>query len=314
LKHLVLHWPRLGYSIAMYFNNLKENRMLDAAPANHLVNGVGPCWLRWPLVRMLIAICFVMVPFVVLQIVLQKLPIEESVKKVWPALLSAACCYGMYRLYVRKIERRPAAELAGKHAVRDAGVGMLGGSLLFCATLAALYLAGAYRVTAIAPWTVMVGPFFGMIVIGFLEEILFRGIVFRILQGWLGTWIAVLLSVVIFALAHAPNQGATAIALASVAGAGLLLCAAYMLTGRLWLGIGFHIGWNFTQGGLFSVPVSGHAAKGMIQGVLTGPNWLTGGAFGVEGSALAVVAVLLGAAAVLAYVTKERIVTPAWKR
>jgi membrane protease YdiL (CAAX protease family) len=286
--------------------------MIDAAPANHLVNGIGPRWLRWPLVRMLVATCFVMVPFVLLQIILQKLPIDQSLKKVWPALLSAACCYAMYSFYVRKIERRPVSELAGKYAIREAGSGLIGGALLFCATLAALYLVGAYRVSAITAWTVMIGPFFGMIVVGFLEEILFRGILFRILQGWLGSWIAVLLSVVIFALAHAPNQGVTAIAMASVAGAGLLLCAAYMLTGRLWLGIGFHIGWNFTQGGLFSVPVSGHPAKGMIQGVLTGPDWLTGGAFGVEGSALAVVAVLAGSAALLAYVTKERIVAPAW--
>jgi membrane protease YdiL (CAAX protease family) len=295
-------------------NNLKENLMIDAAPANHLVNGIGPRWLRWPLVRMLIATCFVMVPFVVLQIVLQKLPIDKSLMKVWPALLSAACCYGMYVLYVRKIERRPVAELAGKYALRETSSGIAGGALLFSATMAALYLAGAYRIAAIAPWTVMIAPFFGMIVIGFLEEILFRGIVFRILQGWLGTWTAVLISVVVFALAHAPNAGVTAIALASVAGAGLLLCAAYMLTGRLWLGIGFHIGWNFTQGGLFSVPVSGFPAKGMIQGVLTGPNWLTGGVFGVEGSALAVVAVLAGSAVLLAYVTKARIVAPAWKR
>jgi membrane protease YdiL (CAAX protease family) len=288
--------------------------MIDAAPANPLINGRGPRWLRWPLIRMLIAIFFVAVPFGILQFVLKILPIDESLKKVWPALLSAACCYAMYVVYVRLIERRPVLELAGRHALREAGWGTVGGSLLFCATLAALYLAGAYRVTAIAPWTVMIGPFFGMIVIGFLEEILFRGIVFRILQGWLGTWLAVLLSVVVFTLAHAPNQGATAIALACVAGAGLLLCAAYMLTGRLWLGIGFHIGWNFTQGGLFSVPVSGHPAKGMVQGGLSGPDWLTGGSFGVEGSALAVAAVVLGSAALLAYVTRERIVAPAWKR
>lgn len=288
--------------------------MIDAAPANDLVQGSGPRWLRWPLVRILVAICFVMLPFILLQVGLKKLPIDESVKKVWPALLSAACCYGMYWLYVRKIERRPVVELAGRHAARETGLGVAGGSLLFCAALAALYLAGAYRVTATVSWTVMIGPFFGMVVVGFLEEILFRGIVFRMLQGWLGTWLAVLLSVVIFTLAHAPNRGATAIALACVAGAGLLLCAAYMLTGRLWLGIGFHIGWNFTQGGLFSVPVSGHPAKGMVQGVLNGPDWLTGGAFGVEGSALAVLAVIAGSAALLAYVTKERIVAPPWKR
>ena len=60
--------------------------MIDAAPANHLVHGTGPRWLRWPLVRMLIALVFVMLPFILLQVVLQKLPIDESVKKVWPEL------------------------------------------------------------------------------------------------------------------------------------------------------------------------------------------------------------------------------------
>ena len=103
------------------------------------------------------------------------------------------------------------------------------------------------------------------------------------------------------------------IGLAAVAGAGLLLSAAYMATQRLWLSIGFHIGWNFTQGGLFSVPVSGHPAKGMFQGALSGPDWLTGGAFGVEGSILAVIAVLAASAVLLRYVAKHQIIAPSWR-
>lgn len=289
--------------------------MTDAvAGAQVSTQRARPRFLMWPLIRTVIAICFVMVPFILLQIILQKLPIDKALRQVWPALLSAACCYYMYRLYVRVIEQRPVSEFAGNYAVREMGLGMAGGALLFCAALGALYLAGAYRVTAVTSWSVMIKPFFTMIVVGFLEEILFRAIVFRILQNWLGSWIALLLSVVIFALAHMGNEGATAIGLACVAAAGLLLSAAYMLTQRLWLGIGVHIGWNFTQGGLFSVPVSGHPGEGMIQGVVTGPNWLTGGAFGVEGSALALAAVLAAGIALLAYAVKHRqIVAPSWR-
>lgn len=287
----------------------------DAVAGTPVVTKSGrPRLLQWPLIRIVIAIFFVMVPFVILQIVLQKLPIDKSFMQVWPALLSAACCYFMYRAYVRTIEQRPPTELAGSYVVRETGLGIAGGALLFCAALGALYLAGAYRIDTVVSWSVMIKPFFTMVVVGFLEEFLFRGIVFRILQNWLGSWIALLLSVVVFALAHMGNQGATALALGCVAAAGLLLSAAYMLTQRLWLGIGFHIGWNFTQGGLFSVPVSGHPGKGMIQGVLTGPDWLTGGAFGVEGSALALAAVLAAGLALLAYVVKQRqIVAPSWR-
>lgn len=289
--------------------------MIDAVAGAQVANkSRRPRFLRWPLIRILIAIIFVMVPFIVLQIILQKLPIDKSLMQVWPALLSAACCYGMYRVYVRTVEQRAATEFASNSAVRQTSLGMAGGALLFCAALGALYLAGAYRVVTVVSWSVMIKPFFTMIVVGFLEEILFRGIVFRILQNWLGSWIALVLSVVVFALAHMGNQGATAIALACVAAAGLLLSAAYMVTQRLWLGIGFHIGWNFTQGGLFSVPVSGHPGEGMIQGVLTGPTWLTGGAFGVEGSALALAAVLAAGIALLAYAVKQRqIVVPSWR-
>ena len=87
-----------------------------------------------------------------------------------------------------------------------------------------------------------------------------------------------------------------------------------MLTQRLWLGIGFHISWNLTQGGLFSAPVSGQPGKGMIPGVLTGPDWMTGGAFGVEGSALALTAVLAAGIVLLAYAIKQRqIVAPSWR-
>lgn len=288
--------------------------MTDAvAGAQVIPNSGRPRFLQWPLIRILIALLFVMVPFVLLQVILHKLPIDKSMKQIWPVLLGTACCYFMYRVYVRVIEQRAPSEFAGNYAARETGLGFLGGALLFGATLGALYVAGAYRVTAIAPWTVMIAPLFGLILVGFLEEILFRGILFRILQNWLGSWIALALSVVFFVLAHMGNEGATLIGMASVAAAGMLLSAAYMATQRLWLSIGIHIGWNFTQGGLFSVPVSGHSGQGMIQGALSGPTWLTGGVFGVEGSIFAVIAVLAGGIAVLRYVAKHQVIAPAWR-
>ncbi|HEV7817430.1 MAG TPA: type II CAAX endopeptidase family protein, partial [Janthinobacterium sp.] len=176
-----------------------------------------PRCLRWPLMRILIAIVFVMLPFVLLQIILHKLPIAKSLRQVWPALLSSGCCYAMYGMYVRLIERRPMLEFARAGAWREAACGALIGMLLFCLAIAALYVSGAYRITGSNGWSVMVAPFFGMIVAGFLEEILFRGIVFRILQNWLGSWTALLISVLVFALAHASNDSVTPIALASVA-------------------------------------------------------------------------------------------------
>ena len=60
------------------------------------------------------------------------------------------------------------------------------------------------------------------------------------------------------------------------------------------------------------MPVSGHSAKGMIQDTLIGPDWLTGGALGVEGSTLALIAVLTAGVALLAYAKNDRIGSLAW--
>ena len=95
-----------------------------------------------------------------------------------------------------------------------------------------------------------------------------------------------LLSTVVFVAAHLPGDinlmGVMVTAAASVA-----FAAAYQLTRRLWLPIGMHFAWNYLFSAVFSVPVSGHEANGWLQGSISGPEWLGGGAYGIEASASA---------------------------
>jgi hypothetical protein len=77
------------------------------------------------------------------------------------------------------------------------------------------------------------------------------------------------------------------------------LTAAYMVARRFWLVIGLHFAWYFLFDGVFSVAVSGHAAKGWIQGSLVGPTWSSGGRYGVEASVVARLAWGLASAALL---------------
>jgi len=88
------------------------------------------------------------------------------------------------------------------------------------------------------------------------------------------------------------NPAATLFAALAIASeAGIMLGAAYMLTRRLWLAVGLHGGWNFTQGWVWSIPVSGHEeGAGLFLTARQGPDWLTGGAFGLEASAVTLVA------------------------
>ena len=106
----------------------------------------------------------------------------------------------------------------------------------------------------------------------------------------LGTWLALLISALVFGLLHLANPNATLMAgLAIALEAGLMLAAAYLLTGRLWLSMGIHFAWNFTQGGIFGAAVSGQTSSGIFSSVLQGPALLTGGDFGAEASVVAMV-------------------------
>lgn len=113
--------------------------------------------------------------------------------------------------------------------------------------------------------------------------------------------IAIILSGALFGLLHALNPGATLASTAAIAvEAGVLLAAAYLVTRSLWLAIGLHIGWNFTEGGIFGAAVSGGKSHGLITTAFAGPDWLTGGKFGPEASLTAVILCVVVAAVLLA--------------
>jgi hypothetical protein len=141
-----------------------------------------------------------------------------------------------------------------------------------------------------------------------------RGIVFRILEQWLGSWIALAISAAVFGLLHLLNPGATLLdACAIMLVGGVMLAAAYMLTRRLWLCIGMHFGWNFTQGGIFSTAVSGGATHGLLQAKMAGPVWLTGGDFGAEASVVALVTCMAAGVLLLAAARRKgHVITSPW--
>jgi hypothetical protein len=88
-----------------------------------------------------------------------------------------------------------------------------------------------------------------------------------------------------------------------------------MFTRTLWMPIGLHAAWNFTQGGIFGVPVSGHVSHGLVQATLTGPALLSGGAFGLEASVIALaVCTAAGAWFVRLALKRGELMQPWWVR
>ncbi|VVT04876.1 CPBP family intramembrane metalloprotease [Sphingomonas sp. EC-HK361] len=233
------------------------------------------------------------------------------------ALETAAICAGVYWLFVRFVERRPRVdEFAAKGALPELLAGLFTGTILFAAIVAIIWAAGGYSVLGTNPPAVLLPVLAIAIVSGVTEEIIFRGLVFRILERWLGSGIALVVSALIFGLLHLANPNATLLAGFAIAlEAGVMLAAIYMLTRRLWAAIGVHAAWNFAQGGIFGIPISGLASDGLLRPRITGPDLLTGGDFGAEASLPAiVVATAFGLALLWRCHVRGRFVAPSWRR
>ena len=221
-----------------------------------------------------------------------------------------------YYWFVRIIERRNVSELASAHTLRELSAGVLLGTVLFSTTIAILWLLGYYQVSAVNALQSILPWLFIGIVSGIFEELLMRGILFRILEESLGTWIAIALSALVFGALHLTNPNATLWAgLAITIEAGVLLAAAYVYSRRLWLPIGIHIAWNFVQGGIFGVAVSGVESEGLLTSTLSGPTFLSGGVFGAETSIFAVIVCLsVGIYFVWKSYYQGKFIKPFWNR
>ncbi len=225
----------------------------------------------------------------------------------WQIMLSGAIITSVvmiiaYRLLIRWTEKRAASELGSTNAASLAANGILVGFVLFSAVYAILWLMGAVSFTGINPVSGIVPVLAISISSAIGEEIVFRGVVYRILENSFGTVVALVVSGAIFGLIHAFNPGATIFSTLAIAlEAGILLGAAYTLTGSLWFPIGLHFGWNFTEGGIFGAAVSGGQFKGLIDAQITGSDLLTGGKFGPEASVPAL-AICLAAAMLMLFV------------
>lgn len=222
-----------------------------------------------------------------------------------------------YWLLVRTIESRRVDELGLRKLLPHVVAGLVAGFLLFSLVVGALWALGAYVVTGTSHDV----PWLGLVLVlgvgaGVGEEIVSRGVLFRIVEEGLGTWISLLLSAAFFGFMHIWNPHATTwSALAIALEAGLLFGLIYHVTRSLWLCMGVHAAWNVAQGPFYGIPVSGFEQKGWLASHMQGPDWLTGGEFGAEASVVAL-AICSTLTAVLLAVAIRRgsLVPPFWAR
>lgn len=178
---------------------------------------------------------------------------------------------------------------------------LLGSGIMLVAALVVWAAGGVHFILDPArSGTALLYGLYMFLCVSLFEETLFRGFLFQRMRDGLGTMPTQALLAVFFAVAHWNNPGMVgatkAWATLDIALAAVLLGLAYLRTGSLALPIGIHLGWNWTQGNVLGFGVSGTTGRpGWLKPVFQGkPEWITGGAFGLEASVFGVLAVLLG--------------------
>ena len=281
-----------------------------------------PLWRRivdFPLVTMLIALAVVIACFAIAlpiaQFLLPEIPDLDANAKL--DLVAIPLLIIAYKLVIRRLGEHPRDDLpldgAGKPLLAGLGIGFV----VFALVVGIAAVIGVYRVIGEGDASGLVSALIGPAIFAAIsEEMVFRGILLRWIEEFAGSWAGLTTSSLLFGFAHYFNPGASVIACLWIAvEAGILLGGAYLLTRSLWLPIGIHAAWNFTQGEIFGVPVSGTTVHGFLRARLVGSPMLTGGPFGLESSVIALaVATAAGVLLVVLAVRRGELVKPRWVR
>lgn len=259
-------------------------------------------WLRALAWAVLLFVVVVASAMTTTQVLINLLPADAGASKLLAYVASVLVGLGVYTLAVRLGEARQPTEIALRPMLPQLLAGVLIGAAMFAAVMAILAVSGLYDIQAqgAAPAWVAVGK---ALQAGVVEELMLRAILLRLVWLAFGHWVAFAVSAALFGFGHLGNPNATVFAAICIAlEAGIMLGAFYVLTGRIWMSIGVHAAWNFTQGYLFGAAVSGAELGPAIAhstARVGAPEWLTGGAFGPEASLPGLVVCLVVGIAVL---------------
>ena len=280
-----------------------------------------PLWRRianFPLAAMVLAVALFIGANAAGLLIAKLLPsMSQQGALIAKSLINILLVLAVYKFAIRKLGEQPHDDLPASGAAKGLAIGLALGFVLFSLIVGLAAMFDVYNIVGSGGTSDLVAALVGIAIMpAFMEELLFRGILFRWLEAFGGSWFALALTSALFGLAHLMNPNATAFSSFAIAvEAGILLGGAYVLTRSLWVPMGLHAAWNFTQGEIYDVPVSGLDSHGLVTAQMSGPDLLSGGMFGLEASVLALVpATAVGVWLVVRAIRQGELVRPWWVR
>ena len=275
--------------------------------------------LNFPLTRIIFGLLVCFIAFIVAQQLTGRLfeltSMNRNYRNLLKGIIASVAVISAYIYFYRWYEKREITEFSCNRVIKYTVAGTLIGILLQSLTILVIAFSGGFEIVSINPISFIIIPFTVAFSVAIFEEILIRGIIFRIMEEKLGSYISLLISAIIFGALHLANPNSTLLSGLCVGiEAGLLLGAAYIYTRSLWFPIAIHFAWNFMQSGIFGAITSGNEmTSSLLATKITGNQLITGGEFGPEGTIQAIVFCLL-ATMVLLYLSQDKLVAPYWKK
>jgi membrane protease YdiL (CAAX protease family) len=278
--------------------------------------------LHFPLTRIIIGgIVCILVPYITKSYLIKPglglLSLGEDITKPIQWILLIVLIFSTYYFLFKYYEKREITELSRKYFIKESFLGFFAGVISISFVIFILYASRIYTVLSINTAPLLLKPLIFLTLMALTEELLFRGILYRITEESLGTNFALIISALFFGFSHITNEHASIISVIAAGIGGLWVGIIFTLTRRLWVPIFLHLGWNFAQI-FYGTTVSGmdeFSPNSFFRSKLEGPEILTGGAFGPENSIITIMFTLM-LFAVIYYLTlkKSKVINPCWKR
>ena len=275
--------------------------------------------LNAPITRILLGLLVCFLAFVLAQQVTGKIldftVADKNIRNLIKGIIASIAVVNAYIYFYKTYEKRAITEFSNKGIAKYIFIGIVLGVLLQSLTILVIILNGGFEIVAVNPISDMIIPFTVAFSVAIFEEILIRGIIFRIVEEKLGSYISLFITAIIFGALHLANPHSTLLSGLCVGiEAGFLMGAAYIYARNLWFPIAIHFAWNFMQSGIFGAITSGNEkTSGLLTTKITGSPLFTGGEFGPEGTIQAILFCLL-ASIVLIILSGNKIISPYWRK
>jgi hypothetical protein len=251
-----------------------------------------------------------------MQQLLSQTSLPSSEKDPISGTVFAFLVCAVYILLYQRYENRKITELSNPKLPQHLAAGALLGAGLAGTVVLIQCLTHVLAVTETRPFLPLLPTLWNIFVNATIAETLIIGIVFRILQDWLGSYLALVVLFAIFFILHITAPGATPISAACVAMHIFLCCTAFIYSRSLWLPIAIHFAWDFSFAAIYGASVNGYTMDDSLLATSTnGPDLIAGGYFGPQGSIQAGLLCLLTGALLLQISRKQnQIIRPSFRK